>query len=150
MAGSGRAMLALGAIVVAAAAAAGLVVIGSPASERQRRIDERRVEALASLSRAVEVYRSRHGRLPDNLAALERGTGVELADRDPETGRPFEYRAVGDAEYELCASFARVSDTPDRAPDFWSHGPGRTCFRFTAEEVRPGGPAGRPWPRPGI
>ena len=109
---------------------AGLFLIGSPSNERARRLDAQRVEALRHISESVNLYFSRHGRLPTNLEELSREGGV-VGLTEP-SARPYEYRINADEAYELCGTFQR--DSAEREPtfgdDFWSHAPGRQCFRF--------------------
>ena len=45
---------------VVAAVAAGLIILGSPAQERERRIDDRRVADLHGIAAATNLYWSRH------------------------------------------------------------------------------------------
>ena len=133
--------LAIGAVVVAVVG--GLIVLGPPSEERARRLDERRVEDLRGITRAVDLYWTRHGRLPSSLGDLGSESGVSLSARDPGTAQAYELRVLDAATYKLCASFARTSadarDSAGRAQDvsedFWSHGVGRRCFRLDAQEV---------------
>ncbi len=133
--------LAIGAVVVALVG--GLIVLGPPSEERARRLDERRVEDLRGITRAVDLYWTRHGRLPSSLGDLSSESGVSVSARDPSTAQAYELRVLDAATYELCASFERTSadsgDSAGRAQDvsedFWSHGVGRRCFRLDAQEV---------------
>ena len=70
-------------IVVGAAVTAGIVIIGSPAEERTRRLDTRRVEDLQRISGAVEVYHQRHQRVPLSLEELSKEPGLSAVARDP-------------------------------------------------------------------
>ena len=133
--------LATGAVVVAVVG--GLIVLGPPSEERARRLDERRVEDLRGITRAVDLYWTRHGRLPSSLGDLSSESGVSLSARDPGTAQAYELRVLEAASYELCGSFERTSAeqsdstnrTQDVSEDFWSHGVGRRCFRLDAQEV---------------
>ena len=124
--------------IVVAAVVGGLILIGSPAQERMRRIDAQRVTDLSALARKVDLYWTRHKSLPTSLEDLskERGGSIELLDR--ETKLPYEYRKLSDDTYELCAHFTR--DSTDLADishrNFWSHGQGRQCFSLKVQEVK--------------
>ena len=118
---SSRAVLAAMTIAVAAAAIAGFAIIGSPATQRELRMDERRVEDLSNLHLLISNHRDFHGRLPASLDEL----GQSGRARDPLTSLPYEYATLGDDRFELCATFQRSSD--DR-PGSWRHGAGRQCF----------------------
>ena len=151
--------LAIGAVVVAVVG--GLIVLGPPSEERARRLDERRVEDLRGITRGVDLYWTRHGRLPSSLGDLSSESGVSVSAGDPGTAQAYELRVLDAATYELCASFERTSAVgrPDQSPtyigvlpapqdpgdsvdraqdvseDFWSHGVGRRCFWMDAQEV---------------
>ena len=62
---------------------------------------------------------------------------------DPESNDRYEYNALGDADYELCAVFYTDNDKSGDArrafsDSAWDHGTGRTCFPLKAEYVDPG------------
>ena len=127
-------------LVVAAvviAVVSGLVLLGPPSEERTRRLDDRRVNDLRKITRATDLYWTRHGRLPASLDELSQEPGVTLNSRDPTTPEPYGYRALDAATYELCANFQRGSAEESQGPakDFWSHGAGRQCFQLEARHI---------------
>ena len=138
-------LIGLAVVVVVIAIVAGLMVLPPPSEERVRRLDERRVEDLRGIARAMDLYWTRHGRLPASIADLSGEPGVNVSTRDPGTGQDYELRLLDEPTYELCASFERTtaeSGEPagraeDVSEDFWSHGVGRRCFRLDAQEVPP-------------
>jgi hypothetical protein len=115
-------------VAVGLAIGAGFLVIGSPAEQRLRRLDERRIEDLQTVSNAVGLYWSRHQRLPASLEEVERDQGGNATRRDPVTREPYEYRIDAPKAYALCARFDRASLEAGRRPDTWSHEAGRYCF----------------------
>lgn len=123
--------------VAIVAIAVGLFLLGSPTEERARRLDERRVDDLAALARAVDLYWSRNGRLPSSLEELRSEPGGNVSSTDPSTNAQYEYRPLEAGTYELCAHFERDSPPPGRAisEGFWSHGSGRHCFRREARKI---------------
>jgi hypothetical protein len=126
-------------VVVVAAVAGGLFLIGSPAQERVRRIDSQRVSDLSAMAGAVDLYWTRHTRLPASLEELAAEPGAYVKRVDPVTQRPYEYRACDGNTYELCASFDRESTgQPGNYyyRDFWAHGAGRQCFKLEALEIK--------------
>src|SRR5918999_3419558 len=112
-----RSRIAAGALIAAAIAAVGggLYVLGSPGEERIRRLDDRRIEDLSGIARAVEVYWSRHDRLPASLDELQKEPVGDVEYKDPETNKSYEYRPLEAREFELCAEFARDSQGSQRA-----------------------------------
>lgn len=124
--------------VVGSAVVAGLLVISSPAEERARRIDDRRVRDLADIDRAIDRYWSQNAALPKDLEELARHFGAGLSIRDPTSGSLYEYGIVQAPKYELCATFEGPSrPEPSRASDFWRHGGGRQCFPLVAQNLQP-------------
>jgi hypothetical protein len=115
-------------IVVVAAVAAALWIVGSPATERLRRADERRVDDLRTNSESIDVYFTRNHGLPADLHATEE-SGLRVQTTDPVSGRPYEYRVVDGTAYQLCAVF----ETAQTTPSFWSHPIGRQCFELRAK-----------------
>ena len=136
-------LVSLAIVAVVVAVVAGLMALPAPSEERVRRLDERRVEDLRGISRAMDLYWTRNGRLPASIADLSGEPGVNVRSRDPATGQEYELRVLEEATYELCASFERPTadygeppgPADDVSDDFWSHGVGRRCFRLDAQEV---------------
>jgi hypothetical protein len=121
----------------------GLVMTGSPGAERVRKFDTRRVEDLRMIY--GEVMTISFGRtwraptapltqaqpLPASLDAIVR-QAVQLRPRiaDPETGKPYEYRVLGDTRFQMCGVFGQARDEP--LDVVWNHPAGRHCFDFDA------------------
>ena len=133
---AGKYVLAGTALVVAVAVAIGLWTLGSPATERARHVDERRVGDLGTLARALDVVTSRRGALPSSLDDLDPAIAPPNGWRDPDTGQLYEYRPLGPGTYELCATFQEAGG-PGLAGSFWSHAAGRQCFRLDTRPVTP-------------
>jgi len=136
---SGKGILAATVVaVVAVAVVAGLILLGSPAQERMRKLDARRVSDLREAANAVDFHWTRHGCLPSSLEELSRKPGVHVKLLDPETEQPYEYRVLSGNTYELCAHFAHDTAEEHNAlhKDFWSHGSGRYCFRLEVKSVK--------------
>lgn len=116
---------------VIAAIVAAIVVLGSPAQQRQRRLDERRVRDLSTIVNAIRLYAATHQALPPDLSALNKQPGLPRAPSDPDTGAPYDYSVLNADSYQLCATFAMP--TPDNsqpyvATDGWTHDVGQQCF----------------------
>jgi hypothetical protein len=115
-------------LVVMAAVIAGIVILGSPADERAKRIDLRRVSDLQGMENAVNFYFAEHATLPASIEDLSKQPGVHIGS-DPVTGAAYRYRARGADQFELCGTFDRAS-----APrvlsgvDLWAHPAGDHCF----------------------
>ncbi len=128
----------IAAAVVAVTVVAGLVVLGSPADQRQERLDTRRAQNLDVISQAIDRYEATYQRLPVSLDELRRGSDTQVVISDPVTDETYDYEAGEGTAYELCAVFAR--STVDRelrnARPFSRHEAGRHCFQLRAERGR--------------
>ena len=124
-------------VAVVAAVSGGLWLLGSPQAQREQALDERRVGALRGLARNVDLFWTRHQRLPQTLEELSHERGVRVDLGDAETGEPYRYRTLDDTRYELCASFARASAARGATSpgDFWQHGAGTQCYTLSAKAV---------------
>ena len=121
-------------VLVSLVVIAGLVISGSPGTQRQIRLDRQRVADLQLLSTLVEQYWQRNSVLPATLPELIDGTRVASLPTDPVSGTSYEYRIDGQRNFTLCATFTRAAEDDSRQT-FWNHAAGRTCFDFQAEPV---------------
>ena len=126
------------AVVVTAAIGVGIYILGSPAEERERRLDERRVQDLSGIASAVDLYWTRQTSVPSSLEALRTETGTGITTVDPATGAAYEFRPLKGEKYELCAVFEGESrdSGPGFDAGFWSHRAGRQCFQRAARAIR--------------
>lgn len=117
-------------LVVLATVTAGLLLSGSPAEERDRRLDAQRVSTLQQLASVVSLYYEDSGMLPATLTALVDGRNLQELPRDPVSGQPYGYAPEADGSYALCADFDAPSEDGE-VPEFWMHEAGRYCFRLS-------------------
>lgn len=122
-------------LIVVVAVAVGLKLSGSPAAERARRLDARRVEDFVQISSAIDLYYVRQHTLPVKLTDLGPPSGPSLSLTDPATSGTYEYRTHAAKRYELCAAFTAPSDEAHYEPEFWKHGAGRQCFQLDVRDV---------------
>lgn len=128
------------AVVVVATIIAGFFVAGSPAEQRKRRFDERRVNDLSMIQSEVTSYWQRKRALPQQLSDLNNDTMGFRAPLDPESGVQYEYLVIEPLKFKLCAEFAADS-MPERSgrvkysysaygpyEQNWEHGTGKVCF----------------------
>jgi type II secretory pathway pseudopilin PulG len=137
----------VGAVIVGVLATliAGLWISGSPAAERARVLDERRLQDLQSIASAIDNYYNQNNQqLPPTLATLtsQRDTYYVSGIADPDSNQPYEYTISSSNTYKLCATFSTDShgqganqppSYPYGSSTFWDHGPEHTCFTITAK-----------------
>jgi hypothetical protein len=126
---SGRTLLVVSTITVVAAVAGGVAALESPATARQRRLDDNRIVDLSTIQDLVDWHWSQNAGLPAALSDLGRHPGSHVSCRDPLTNEPYEYRALTGNRYELCAVFQQQSRD---GAGVWPHGQGRQCFTRSA------------------
>ena len=121
-------------LVVGLSVALGLWFAGAPASERDRRLDQRRVEDLRRIADGVDLYWARQGRLPPSFGALAGAGGDLVSLDDPLTTGGYADRILSATAFELCAHFDTETTSPD-GREFWRHSAGRHCFAADAKSV---------------
>lgn len=126
-----RSLLAVVIAVMAGAVVAGVLALGSPAHQRERRLDQQRISHLAEIAQMIEIYQLQEKVLPTTLAF---DGDSRRAPRDPLTAQPYEYTVIDANRYQLCAMFQQPLDD---GPVFWRHGIGRTCFAYRARAEPP-------------
>ena len=160
-AGSRKAFLVGTALFVLSAVVYGFFVMGSPATIRKLRFDERRISELSMIqSKIVSEFWYAKGRLPATLSELNDPISGSITLIDPETRETYEYSTTGRLSFTLCANFnfSSKGDTgsgkgvptpasPVRYSEFggqdWSHTAGRACFERTIDpELNPVRPKG--------
>jgi type II secretory pathway pseudopilin PulG len=121
----------------------GIVVIGTPTTQRNIRFDQQRESDLSTIQNAItDYYRANNSTLPKSLTLLSQGTSYYISDiRDPLTGAEYGYSVESQNQYKLCAIFSLASFAQMKgnyaypvSEDF-THGIGQTCFDRTAGEI---------------
>ena len=146
----------------------GFSVMGGPSTQRDLRIDQRKVDDLQSIQYQVINFWQQKERLPTSLEELKNPISGFNLPKDPEfqKGLNYEYNKISDMKFELCATFKVVapkglienSKNYDGMsardvmiePNFggglnesWDHEAGRTCFeREIDQDLYP------PYPKP--
>lgn len=131
---------------VIASLVSGFFIGGSPAAERERKLDEQRISALQQISSTLEAYYHEKTALPASLDELTKNSNYYLPSLlDPKTGAPYEYRPTGANSYDLCAVFETESLPYDQnQPQYsrpypyggvmsWDHGIGLKCYQVTVK-----------------
>lgn len=142
-----RIILSAVALLVVASIITGFFIVGSPETQRQRRLDEQRVQNLQMLQGEIVNYWAQKNVLPQNLDELTNTISGFVPPKDPVTNAPYEYRVKDSLVFELCASFTETSigNNSKTAPmplrpgyydpyrQNWAHEKGRACFERTID-----------------
>ena len=95
-------------VLVVAAVSWSFSIMGSPATQRLLRLDDRRVNDLISIQYQVINFWQQKEKLPADLKELANPlSGFSLpVEPEFEKGKTYEYRVMGPMEFELCATFS--------------------------------------------
>jgi hypothetical protein len=128
----------------------GMLLTGSPMTQRALRLDAEQVQELAYIQNGVVAYWQQTDTLPSSLDELSKDFTQNPYPRGVE-GRPeYTYEKRGDLTFALCATFAKPSPANAYARmemlgsnETWEHGEGNTCFERTIdpELMKPAQPA---------
>ena len=138
-------------IVVLVGIVSGFFIAGTPKNQRLVRLDERRISDLQTIQWQIINYWQRKEVLPPTLNELMDPISGFVLPRDPANGGLYEYKAITNLMFELCASFdTTTSAAGDQSlpmmakpvpvgygPDYnrldsvgaWDHQEGRVCFK---------------------
>lgn len=122
----------------------GFFIIGSPATQRLRRLDEHRLNDLMNIHSEILRQWEPSRALASSLEDLQKKSTIGFTvPLDPETQKPYEYMVKGPLSFALCATFTLANETNDlrkgrTAPPYpeslspyaytWDHEAGRVCF----------------------
>ncbi len=134
-------------VVVVGAIVASFLLIGSPAKQRDTRMDEQRVWDLQSIQNEVLNYWIEKEELPATLEDLENAFTGFQPPVDPNSNEAYTYTVKSELEFEVCATFeTEVTEEKnknaypimmygyrDASSDVWTHGIGVTCFTRTID-----------------
>jgi len=122
----------LSSLAVIVAVVAAFFLMGSPAEQRLKKFDARRVSDLQRTRQAVENYHRNKKELPKDMDTVAE-SWPQIAKKDPQTEKPYVYRIVDQHTYKLCAEFSSASEG---RVDIWSHPKGEHCFTFHTPHVK--------------
>ncbi len=132
-----KAFIAIIVTIMTVTALSGLWVSGSPAKERARRLDDRRLSDLQSITNAIDNWYSLNKKLPSSLDELASSRDSYVSSiMDPATNTPYEYRITDATSYQLCSTFDTDSNADGQAAmpvanpgsKFWEHPAGRKRY----------------------
>lgn len=132
----GRNLLIAAGSVILATVAAAVWVMGGPRSQRELRMDQRRIEQLQRIEVFIADYHREHGSLPASLQQLASRPGAALDTTDPVSGQAYDYAVDGARGYRLCAVFQTDTAREDRGAPVaarWVHPRGGHCFPLDVE-----------------
>ena len=136
--------------VILASIIYGIMLIGSPALQHAKMLDEQRINDLTSIqSQIVYVQWQNKGTVPSSLDVLKDPISNYMVPTDPETKANYEYKMLSKNSFELCATFKTVVSTTsntigtkpvsylygtDVINENWQHEATTTCFTRVIDE----------------
>jgi len=133
-------------IVILASIILGFFIVGTPADQRNRKNDEKRIENLQIIQNQIINYWTQKEILPQNISELEDDISGFIVPKDPESELMYEYNIVDSLSFELCAIFKTSSkdfgitsekiipvSIYDSFQQNWNHEAERTCFERTID-----------------
>ena len=128
---AGRWLAIAASVVVVSTVVAAMLVMGSPGSQRESRLDRKREQDMERIATVIDLRAKAGQALPADLASLASEPGRRISITDPATAAPYAYQITGDRSYRLCAVF--TTDTAEESrkawiDQEWLHGKGRHCF----------------------
>lgn len=116
----------------------GFSVMGSPLTQRLKRMDAERVNGLTQIQWQIINYWQKKGELPKDINELNDPISGFIVPIDPDTGVQYQYEIIGDKVFKLCADFSLESGEFAAArpkPRYiypenenWFHKQGQNCF----------------------
>ena len=149
-------------VLVVGVIAWGFAIMGSPVTQRNLRLDQKRVDDLNNIQSQVISFYQQKGNLPVALIDLTNPISGYSLPADPEfaKGKVYNYKLTGILSFKLCATFTSNSPTvpnntvrvdtpavpvssskttvavgvnPNGVVDSWYHSKGNTCFDRTID-----------------
>lgn len=118
----------------------GFLAVGSPMSERVRKLDDRRVQDLQTIQSEIVYYWQSKGKLPESLSVLNDALRGFTVPKDPDSGGQYPYKSISAKGFEICATFSLPSRESKSVSDGfspqenWIHQEGLKCFDRTIDE----------------
>ena len=142
--------------VILASIIYGFFLIGSPATQRAKRFDEQRINDLSITQNEIVSYWQQKAVLPVSLDNLKNQISGFVPPADPETKQPYEYEAIAQLSFKLCATFKTpftsemITQVYPYSPNSnWNHARGRVCFDRTIDpQIYKPNASGAPVPTP--
>ncbi|MBL7053740.1 hypothetical protein ISS06_00865 [Patescibacteria group bacterium] len=127
-------------LVILIAIIAGFFIIGSPAHQRDLRIDNERVQDLNMIQSEIINYWRNKETLPKNLTDLEDSISGFIPPQDPDTDKDYDYNLKDNFKFELCATFATDNKGDKYNTKYyrgfdkkWLHDKGKVCWDKTID-----------------
>lgn len=128
----------------------GFLVMGSPYTQKEKRLDAERVSGLQTIQSQIVSYWQAKQTLPKILENIKDPLSGFVVPVDPTTQAQYEYVVKGKYSFQLCATFSKETPTPASASGYatpaypykngmdenWQHGAGKVCFERTVDPDR--------------
>lgn len=79
----------------------GIIIAGSPISQKDIQLDSNRLQAFESIKYQIENYYRTNHKLPVSLGEISPNINIQ----DPETKMSYDYKIIPPYSYQLCTTF---------------------------------------------
>lgn len=92
----------------------GFSIVGTPISQKDIRLDNQRLSDFSNIRYSVEEYYRQQHTVPDSLSDIKTssysGNKLPADYKDPESGKPYEYKKTASYTYQFCTKFSTDSE----------------------------------------
>ncbi len=103
-------------IFVLALIVEGIIIAGSPISQKDIQLDNNRLQAFENIKYQIENYYRTSHKLPASLVEMSSSINMQ----DPETKTGFDYKIIPPYSYQLCTIFS--TDNSKTAANYNNYG----------------------------
>lgn len=121
-------------IVILMSVISGIIMIGSPSSQREKAEDQRKIDDLNSLQWQITDYYQSKGRLPNALDELKDPLKGNIVPKTPDTAENYKYTVGENITFTLCATFKtdnterKIETSPIQTDEYFKHIVGENCY----------------------
>jgi len=101
----------------------GIIIAGSPISQKDIQLDNNRLQAFDNIKYQIENYYRANHKMPNSLSDLSSSIDI----KDPETKTNFDYKLIPPYSYQLCATFS--TDNSKTAANYNNYGSDSALYK---------------------
>jgi len=102
----------------------GIIIAGSPISQKDIKLDNNRLQAFNNIKYQIENYYRANHKMPNLLSDLSLNINIQ----DPETKTNFDYKIIPPYSYQLCTTFS--TDNSKTAANYNNYGSDSAMYKI--------------------